>query len=137
MTDPISEVTARFFEQVMPVVVGTRRRNGSVHLVTAWFEYRGDQFWLNSWRGSDWLKHIERDREATLLFVDPADISRVAEAETRLIETTEIGADDHIHRLAHRYTGAPYSWLSGQTRVTILLEPVRVRSNLDWQPAAG
>ena len=136
MAEAISEATARFFEQVIPAVVGTRRRIGSIHLVTAWFEYRDGQIWLNSWRGSDWLRHIERDREATLLIVDPADINRVAEVETRLIETTETGAEAHIHRLAYRYTGAPYSWRRGQTRVTIRLEPVRVRSSLDWQPSA-
>ena len=136
MAEAISKTSARFLEQVMPAVVGTRRRNGSIHLVTAWFEYRDGQIWLNSWRGSDWLTHIERDGEATLLMIDPKDINRVAEIDGRLIETTEAGAEEHIHRLAHRYTGAPYSWLAGQTRVTIRLEPVRVRSSLDWQPSA-
>jgi hypothetical protein len=131
MSESIGEATVKFFAQVMPAVVGTRRRNGSVHLVTAWFEYRDGEFWLNSWRGARWLEQIERDGEATLLLVDPADMNRVAEVDGRLIETTEAGATDHIHRLSHRYTGGPYQWLEGQTRVTIRLEPVRVRSSLD------
>jgi hypothetical protein len=137
MGESIGEATARFFAEVMPAVVGTRRRNGSVHLVTAWFEFRDGEFWLNSWRGARWLEQVERDGVATLLLVDPADMNRVAEVEAHLIETTEAGADDHIHRLSYRYTGGPYGDLTGQRRVTIRLEPVRVRSSLDWQPAAG
>lgn len=36
MTAQISDATAKFLGQVMPVIVGTRRRNGAVNLNPAW-----------------------------------------------------------------------------------------------------
>ena len=51
-----------------------------------WVEYRDGYVWL-SWRGAHWLDHIERERRAVLLFIDPGDMYRVAHVETRLVRT--------------------------------------------------
>src|SRR5215213_6385705 len=74
----LSTKMQEFVAQVMLAVVGTRRRDGTVQLNPAWYEYRDGYFWLNSWRGSDWMRHIERDGDVTLLLQDPQDRGRWA-----------------------------------------------------------
>lgn len=137
MTAQISDATDKFLDQVMPVIVGTRRRNGTVKLNPAWYEFRDGYLWLNSWRGAHWLDHLERDRQATLLFIDPQDMFRVVHAEARLLQTTTDGARAHIDRLSLRYRGQPYEPLFPQQRVMIQLRPLRIRSSLDWRPPAS
>ena len=49
----LSTKMKKFVAEVMPAVVGTRRRNGSVQMNPIWYEYSDGYFWLNSWRTSD------------------------------------------------------------------------------------
>jgi hypothetical protein len=131
VTAPVTEATAAFLAEVMPAIVGTRRRGGAVKMNPAWYEYRDGSFWLNSWRGAHWLAHIEREREAALLFLDPKDPYRLVHVDARLVETTASGAGEHIDRLSHRYRGVPYRSAVPQRRVIVQLAPVRIRSTLD------
>ncbi len=108
MAAEISEATAKFLGQVMPVIVGTRRRSGAVKMNPAWYEFRDGYLWLNSWRGAHWLDHVERQRQAALLFIDPQDMYRVVHVETRLVRTAPDPANRHIDRLSQRYRGEPY-----------------------------
>ena len=130
-TSEISAAAAAFLEEKMPATVGTVRRDGTAKLTTAWYEYRDGEFWLNSYRGSDWLNHIERDGKAELLFVDPTNMWRTVRVSATLIETTDEGGDDHIDRLSLRYLGTEYPRKGLNQRVIIRLQPVDVRSNVD------
>ncbi len=130
----ISARTAAFLAGVMPVVVGVRRSGGAVKLNPAWYEYRDDHFWLNSWRGAHWLAHVERERAAALLFLDPTDMYRVVHVDARLVGTATEGAVEHLDALSYRYRGEPYRSRSRvpRQRVIVQLAPQRVRSSLDW-----
>jgi hypothetical protein len=100
-----------------------------------WFEYDGDYFWLNSFRGSKWLDNLERDGRLTLALVDPKNMFRFAEVQGRLIEATNEGGAEHIDRLSLRYTGQTYQrHMPGVQRVKIQIEPVHITSSLDWRP---
>ena len=132
----VNAETAGFLGQVLPAIVGTRLDNGTVQMNPAWYEYDDGYFWLNSWRGARWLARIERNRQATLLMIDPKDMYRVVRAETRLVRTTTDGAVEHVNRLSQRYRGRPYRSAAPQQRVLIQLEPVRVLSQLGWRARA-
>jgi hypothetical protein len=67
------------------------------------------------------------------LFIDPQDMYRVVHVETRLVRTAPDPASQHIDRLSQRYRGEPYRSLRPEERVMIQLEPLRVRSSLDWR----
>src|SRR4029453_7052146 len=107
MTAQISDATAKFLGQVMPVIVGTRRRNGAVNLNPAWYELRDGYLRLNSRRGAHSLDHLERDRQATLFFIDPQGMFRGVHAVARAVETPPDAAGEHIDRLFRRYRGQP------------------------------
>ena len=53
------------------VVLATRRSDGSVQLNPVWFELRDGFIWLNSNTRRTWPKNLQRDRDATMLLVDP------------------------------------------------------------------
>src|SRR6478672_6444870 len=72
----LSTKMKQFVAEVIPAVVGTRRRDGTVQMNPIWYEYRDGYFWLNGWRTSDWMPHVERDGDITLHLLDPQDIGR-------------------------------------------------------------
>lgn len=132
MDEPISQANLDFFQEVMPIIVGTRRQNGVVKMDPAWYEFRGGSFWLNSFRGSRWLNNIERDGEASLLLIDPKDMTRVVHVEAGLVGVRTEGAEDHLARLTIRYGMPMHADPEPQVRVSIELKARNVRSTLDW-----
>ncbi len=127
----LSEKMHQFVAEVFPALVGTRRRDGTVQINPIWFEYRDGYFWLNSWRTSDWLRHIERDGDVTLALLDPHNIGRFAQVQGRLVAATDEGGAEHIDQLSLRYTGQPYQRrVPGQQRVKIQIEPVRITGSM-------
>ena len=58
----LSTKMKQFVAEVMPAVAGTRRSDGTVQMNPIWYEYRDGYFWLNSWRTSDWMRHVRFTR---------------------------------------------------------------------------
>jgi PPOX class probable F420-dependent enzyme len=122
----------QFVAEVMPAVVGTRRQDGTVQMNPIWYEYRDGYFWLNSWRTSDWMRHVERDRDVTLHLMDPQDVGRWAQVQGKLVETSGEKGAEHIDALSMRYTGRPYDYrYNPRPRVRIKIEPVRITGSID------
>jgi PPOX class probable F420-dependent enzyme len=127
----LSEPLRQFAQEVFPVIVGSRRRDGTVQMNPVWFEYDAGYFWLNSWRGANWLEHVERDPDVTLLLLDPKNMYRWAQVQGRVVTTTTEGADEHIDRLSMRYIGQPYQNRRPDVqRVKIQIEPLRITGSL-------
>jgi PPOX class probable F420-dependent enzyme len=109
------------------VTVGTRRADGSVQLNPVWFDFADGYFWLNSntWRA--WPKNLRRDRDVTMLLVDPSNPDRYAQIRGRLAEVIPDPKHEFIDRLAQRYTGNQFRDLEpGEERITFKIEPVSV-----------
>jgi hypothetical protein len=133
MTVTIGPATAKFLDEVMPVIVGTRRRNGAVKMNPAWYEFDAGRFRMASFRGAHWLAHVERDRLATLLFIDPRDMYRVVQVEAALVAVSTEHGRAQMDRLSYRYTGGPYQFPMSRELVGLELEPTRVLGSLDRQ----
>lgn len=129
----LSEKMQAFLREVMPVVVGTKRKDGSVQMNPVWYELRDGYIWLNSFEGSHWMEHVRRDRDVTLLFIDPKNMFRWAQVQGWLVEDVPDAGDAHINRLSARYTGNPrYQKRSpAERRVVIKIEPLRVTGYID------
>src|SRR5438094_10487367 len=92
-----------FLHEVNPIVVGTVRSDGSVHLTAVWFEYRGGFVWINGAASRDWLTHLRRADQASLLAVDRQRILRRAEMLGRVVAITTDEGNAQINRLSQRY----------------------------------
>jgi len=113
------------FDEPLPIIVGTTRRDGSVQMTPVWYEYRDGQIWLNGGPKRDWVKHIKRDPRVSLLVPDPKNMFRWAQLQGRLVDTSLEGGDDHIERLSQRYTGGPYR-NPKVDRLIVRIDPERV-----------
>jgi len=129
MAAEISESLEQFLAEPISAVVGTLRKNGTVQLNPIWYEYRDGLIWLNSWRGSDWARHIEEQGRATLLILDPHNGYRFAQIQVRLLESSDEGGREHIEHLSQRYTGGPYR-ATTQQRFILKMEPTVVQSTM-------
>lgn len=134
MAIALSEKVSTFLDEVFPVTVGTKRKDGTVQInPPVWFEAHDGYIWLNSFEGSNWMEHIRRDKDVTLLFADPKNMFRWAQVQGRLVRTTPDEGDAHINGLSARYTGNPHYQKRdpNQQRVIIQIEPTRITGSID------
>ena len=116
---------AAFAQTVMPAILGTKRRDGTVQLTPLWFECADSVIWLNGGPNRDWLRHARRDGTVTLLLIDPKNMWRDAQLIGRLTEIVPDENGDHIEHLSQRYLGKPYRG-PRTDRIKIRFEPGRI-----------
>ena len=113
------------------VVLGTKRDDGSVQLNPVWFELKDGFIWLNSNTNRTWPKNLQRDRDVTMLLVDPKTPDRYAQIRGHLVSLIPDPKHEVIDRLAHRYTGKKFRELEpGEHRVTLKVKPVAVTGQM-------
>lgn len=113
------------------VVVATKRDDGSVQLNPVWFELKDGFIWLNSNTSRTWPKSLQRDRDVTMLLVDPRVPDRYAQIRGRLVSLIPDPKHEFIDRLAKRYTGKKFRELNpGERRVTLKIKPVAVTGQM-------
>jgi PPOX class probable F420-dependent enzyme len=113
------------------IVVASKRADGSVQLNPVWFELKDGFIWLNSNTSRTWPKSLRRDRDVTMLLVDPKTPDRYAQIRGRLISLIPDPEHEFIDRLAHRYTGKKFRELEpGEHRVTLKVQPVGVSGQM-------
>jgi PPOX class probable F420-dependent enzyme len=122
-----------FLDEVFPVIVASRRRDGSIAMTPLWFEREGDQILLNGGPNRRWVKRLGRDGQLSLMFIDPKNMWRFATVTARPVELTAEGADDSIERLSQRYTGAPYR-NPKVDRLIVRLTPEQISGRENGQP---
>lgn len=125
--DVVTPELARFLDTVMPVVVGTVRKDGTPQLNPAWYEYRDGLIWLNPSESRAWGRRCKPGAHITLLFVDPKDMFHWAQVQGTVVDRTTSGGEDHIDRLSRRYLGMDYQQHDPKDRrVIVTVRPTRV-----------
>jgi PPOX class probable F420-dependent enzyme len=113
------------------IVIATKRDDGSVQLNPVWFALKDGFVWLNSNTNRAWPKNLQRDRELTMLLIDPKTPDRYAQIRGRLVSLIPDPKAEFIDRLSHRYTGKKFRELEpGEHRVTFKIQPVRVTGQM-------
>src|SRR3979411_1389535 len=83
------------------IVIATKRNDGSVQLNPVWFELDDGFIWLNSNTSRTWPKNLQRDREVTMLRIDPKTPDRYAQIRGRLVSLIPDPKHEFIDPLAH------------------------------------
>ena len=126
-TSVLDDSLRAFLDEVMPAVIGTSRRDGSVQMNPIWYDRRGDEIWLNPTVSRAWGKRLDAGRRVTLLFLDPKDQWRWAQVQGEVIEKTIEGGEQHIDDLSMRYLGRPYAdHRADDPRQIVRVRPVRI-----------
>ncbi|RBY77423.1 PPOX class F420-dependent oxidoreductase [Blastococcus sp. TF02-09] len=113
-----------------PCFLATLMPDGSPQMTQTWVDTDGRDVLINTVRGHQKVRNVERDPRVALNVADPDDPSRYVEVRGRVTEVTEDGAREHIEALSRRYTGGPYPWFGGRDQVRLLLRisPEKVTS---------
>ena len=102
--------------------------DGSPQVTQTWVDTDGRNLLINTVRGHQKVRNIERDPRGALTVADPANPQRYFQVRGRVVGVTQEGAADHIESLSQRYLGKAYPWFGGrdQVRLLVTIEPDRV-----------
>jgi PPOX class probable F420-dependent enzyme len=108
--------------------LGTVMPGGTPQVTPVWFDWDGTHVRVNSARGRQKDRNMRRTRYVALSIQDPDNPYRYIAIRGPIAEITEEGADEHIDRLAKKYTGADrYGFRQpGEVRVTYKILPEHV-----------
>jgi hypothetical protein len=81
----------------------------------------GEHLMINTVRGHQKLKNVQRDPRVAVNVCDPSRPSRYYGVRGQVIGTTTEGGAEHIEALAQRYLGTPYPWYGGRDQVRVIL----------------
>ena len=103
-------------------------RDGSPQVTPVWVDYDGENILINTSRGRQKMKNIKRDPRVALSIQDPDNPYRKLIVRGRVVEETEQGADEHIDKLAKKYTGSDtyQNRTPGMVRVILKIKPEHV-----------
>ncbi len=119
-----------------PVVVGliTVMPSGQPQATPVWCSYDGSHVWINTARGRQKDRNMQRDAKVTVLAIDPRNPYRWLEVRGTVDDITEEGAVDHINFLSGLYRGnADYyaddpAQRDRETRVIYKIKPSHVNA---------
>lgn len=117
-----------------PVVVGlvTVMPGSQPQATPVWCMYDGTYIIINTARGRQKDRNMQRCPLVTILAIDPQNPYRYLEVRGEVSDITEQGALDVINQLSEKYTGnADYYWRNPQLRgneqrVTYKIRPMHV-----------
>ncbi|WP_433607026.1 PPOX class F420-dependent oxidoreductase [Dactylosporangium sp. CA-139114] len=102
--------------------------DGSPQITQTWADTDGKHVLINTVRGHQKVRNIERDVRVAVAIGDPDESRRYFQVRGRVIAVTEEGAAEHIEVLSQRYLGGPYPWFGGrdQVRLLVTIEPEHI-----------
>jgi PPOX class probable F420-dependent enzyme len=109
---------ARLFEEPNFATVATTNPDGSAQLSIVWIDWDGDCVLFNTAAGRVKPRNIERDPRVSVLVIDGKDGYRWVAVRGRA-ELTSEGADEHIDRMARKYSGEGWTARPGEERLLV------------------
>jgi PPOX class probable F420-dependent enzyme len=110
--------------------LATLMPDGSPQVTPVWFDMNGDRIRVNTARGRQKDRNMQKNAQVALSVTDPDNAYRHVAIRGRIANITEEGADAHIDSLAKKYLGQdkyPYR-RPGEVRVIYEIEPSTVRT---------
>ncbi len=104
--------------------------DGSPQVTPVWVEYDGEYVLVNTAKGRQKDRNVERDPRVAIEIQDPDNAYRFVQIRGQVVEITEEGADDLIDQLSEKYTGNPVyqNRRPDETRITMKIKPEHVSS---------
>ena len=130
---PLSDAARAFIAEKVLVHVATLMRDGSPQVTPVWVEADGDDILINVTEESLETRNMRRDGRVAASIIGFAYPWRRIQVRGRIKEITTEGAIEQIDRLSAKYNGeGTYGGhQQGHTRVTVRIEPLRVRERVN------
>lgn len=102
--------------------------DGSPQVTPVWCDFDGTHVIINTARGRQKERNIQRDKRVAFSMLDPDNPYRYLEVRGRVDEITEEGALDHIDKMAQKYLSRekyPFAQ-PGEVRVLLKIKPEHI-----------
>lgn len=96
------------FEGKNFVNVATVGKDGTPRSTAIWVDIDGDDILLNGASSRKWLANLRRDPHVALNIFDMGNPYNQVNLLGEVVEITDQGGEEHIDKLAQKYTGANY-----------------------------
>ena len=93
------------FEKRAFANLATLMPDGSPQVTPVWVDYDGTYLLVNTARGRQKDRNMQRDPRVALSIMDPDDPYRYLQIRGTVAESTTEGGDDHIDKMAYKYLG--------------------------------
>ena len=121
----LTDEQARLLQEPNFATVATMNPDGSPQLSIVWIDWDGRHVLFNTAVGRVKPRNLERDQRVSVLVIDREDgYHWVAVRGTA--ELTTDGADEHIDKLARKYTGQGWQAKPGEQRLLCSFRPEHV-----------
>jgi PPOX class probable F420-dependent enzyme len=121
----LTDEQAQLLQEPNFATVGTLNPDGSPQLTIVWIDWDGEHVLFNTAAGRAKPRNLERDPRASVLVVDREDGYRWV-AIRGAAELAAEGADEHIDKLARKYTGEGWQPKPGERRLLVRVRPEHV-----------
>jgi PPOX class probable F420-dependent enzyme len=121
----LTDEQARLLREPNFATVGTLNPDGSQQLTIVWIDWDGEHVLFNTAAGRAKPRNLERDPRVSVLVADGEDGYRWVAVRGAAELTTE-GADEHIDKLARKYTGDGWQPKPGEQRLLVRFRPEHV-----------
>lgn len=115
--------------------LATLMPNGRPQVTSVWVDYDGECIVLNSAKGRQKDLNMERNPIVALEIPDPDNPNRYVAVRGKVVEIIEIGADEHLDKLARRYLARdnyPPTWrFPNEVRRIYRIKPDHITA---WEP---
>ena len=129
MPEAIPEKYLDLFNKRAFASLATLMPDGRPQVSPVWCEYDGKHVIINSAKGRVKDRNMRREPRVALAVIDPDNPYRYLQIHGRVVEVQEQGADAHIDKLAHKYTGKDYAHRQpGEIRVIYRIAPDRAQT---------
>src|SRR3989442_4265091 len=105
MAQVIPEKYRDLFQKRAFASLGTLMADGRPQVTPVWVDYDGEHVIFNCAKERQKDRNVRRDPRVALAIMDPDSPYRYLEIRGRVVEITEDGASEHIHKMAKKYLG--------------------------------
>jgi len=130
MSETIPNKYRDLFDKKAFANLATLMPDGQPQVTPVWCDFDGQHVLINTARGRQKDRNLQRDPRVALSILDPDNPYRYLEIRGRVAERTEQEADQHIDRMAKKYMGVdkyPYRQ-PGEVRVLYKIQPEHTNS---------
>ena len=127
MSSIIPDQYKDLFQKKAFASLATLMPDGTPQVTPVWVDFDGTHVLVNSARGRQKDKNMQKNSVVALSIMDPDNPYRYLEVRGKVTEITEDGADQHIDKMAKKYMGKdtyPFR-RAGEVRVLYKIAPSR------------
>lgn len=125
----LSDAAKAVFAKSTFAYLATVEPDGAPQVTPVWIDVDGDDIVFNTADGRRKVANLRRNPTVGVAVIDPDDpYTKVVSVVGRVVEITEVGADEHIDALARKYLGLDFYPLRtpDERRLKVRIRPERI-----------